>query len=185
MCANGIVGYAYGYPNNAFASGAASHHLHYPRLIGIAYSECLALAVIAVFLGQFGHYRYGLPCCARTLQAYVNQRTVIQNSGRVNHLGATSECGFCNGDLKLVDVANHIVCHRCLWYLPVILVGIPVIYVAHLSFGVLAGRIMAKVLEHAVVIGTVRTHHRPVRARFLTYYQVCAWQCINSYCKHA
>ena len=53
-------------------------------------------------------------------------------------------------------------------------IGIPVKNLAHLALGMLARRIMGEILEHTIVVGTVRAHHRTIYRRFLAHDEIGA-----------
>ena len=64
-----VVGYAYGYPYGALATGAFAYQFHNPRLIGVGYGERLAAAVITVLFHQVGHHLNSLAGGACTFQS--------------------------------------------------------------------------------------------------------------------
>ena len=75
-----------------------------------------------------------------TLQGNGHQADVIKGAVRINQFGAASECGFANGYLVFIDIADHTVRFRSLVNLPPIVIGVAIIDVDFCAFGMFAGR---------------------------------------------
>ena len=155
MGADGLVGNAHSHPYHGLAARPATHHLHDPCFIRVADSKRFAFTVITIFLGQARHHLNGFAGGAGALQPKIHERSIVNQACSVNHLMPAAKGCLGNGNLELVNVSYHIVSHRGLWYLPMIFICVPVVYLAHLSLGMVACRIMAKILEHTIIIGTV------------------------------
>ena len=174
MGTDGIVRNTLSHPYNSLAAGSLAHHLHDPSFVGIADCECLALRVVAIGIGQCGHHLDSITCSLGTLQGNIDKRSIIENTCRVDHLLATAIGSLANGNLPLIDVTYYIIGLRSLRYLAMIFVGIPVEHLAHGSLGMFGSRIMTKVLEHTVVVGTVRTEHRTISRCLLAHDEIGA-----------
>ena len=174
MSTDGIVGNTECHPYHRLATRTAAHHLHNPRLVGVADGECLTLGVISVSLGKCSHHLDSLASRLRALQGEIDERTVVDYTCGIHHLLASAECCFTDGYLPLVDVADNIPCLSCLRYLTMIFICVPVEYLHHLALGMLSGRIMCKTLEHTIVVGTVAAHHGAIYTRLLAHDKVGA-----------
>ena len=161
MTGDGIVRNAHRAPDHA-ALIARALHLHNPCLIGIADSEGLAFRAIAILLRKRRHHLDGLTCRPGTLQADVNQGTVVDQPLFVDHLLASSVGCLADSDLILIDIAYHIVCLRCLRYLAEIAVRVPVDDIPHRALRMLGRGIVGQSDEHAIIVRVVSTHHGPV-----------------------
>lgn len=74
MSADCIVRNAHSHPDNLLLLvAAATLHFHNPCLIGIAYREGLALAVVTILLGKARHHVDCLTGCLRPLKGKVHQ----------------------------------------------------------------------------------------------------------------
>ena len=150
------------------------HHLHNPRLVGVADSKRLALRAVAVLLYQLRHHRQSLARRLRALQSYVDERAVVDDARRVHHFLATAEGRLANGHLPLVDVTHHVVRLRRLRYLSQILVRVPLINLSQLARLMLRSRIVVQVHEGAVGVGVVAADDRAVGRSLLAHDKVCA-----------
>ena len=162
MGTNGIVGNADGHPHRTLAPGPHTHHLHDPSFIGIADGESLTLGIVAISLDQVGHHADRLTSRFRPLQGDIDQRAIVEDSGRIDHLLPTAVSGLADSHLILVDIADDIISLRSLRYLAMILVGIPIIDLTHRARCMLPGRVMAEVLKHAIIIRIVGADDRAV-----------------------
>ena len=165
--ADGIVWYAHSHPDSSLRARSLAHHLHDPSLFRVADGKGLALRVIAIGIGERGHHLDSLTSGLGALEGYVDERTIIHDTSGIHHLLSTAVCGLADGYLPLVDIAYHIIGLGSLWYLAMILIGVPIKNLAHIALGMLSRWIMAEILEHSVVVGTVRTDHRTIGRRFL------------------
>ena len=143
MGADGIVRDAHGNTHYTLATRTLAHHLHYPRLVGIADRERFAFGAETVGLHEVRHYGDCLACRLGALQGYVYQRAVVENARRVYHLLPSSESGFSDGHLVFVDVSDNVIRLGSLRNLSVILVRVPVVDLPHLTLGMFSGREMA------------------------------------------
>ena len=139
---NGIIGNTNGYPDSTFATRSLSHHLHNPRLIGVADGESFACRIIAVGINQRGHYANSLASSFAALQGQINQRTVINQSGCISHFFASTVGGFANAHLILINIANNVVSFGGFGNFTEILTTVPIVNLAHCTFGMFAGRKM-------------------------------------------
>ena len=159
MGANGIVGHTQGYPRHGLAACTTAHHLHDPCLVGVADAEHLTRTAIAIFLGQRGHHFDSLTRGLGALQSQVHERAIVDETRRVDKLRTATIGGLADGDLPLVDIANHTVGYRRLGYLAVILFAVAVDDATHLARGMGAGRQISQVAERAERVGVIGTHH--------------------------
>ena len=169
MGAYSIVGDTHSHPHNALGALASALHLHDPRLIGVADGECLALGAVAILLHERSHHADGLACRLGALQSHVDERAIVEDARGVDHLLASAIGGLGDGELKLVDVAYHVVGDGSLGYFAMILSRVPIVDLAHRALRVGACWIVAEVAEHAVVVGVVGHHHRAVDTRLLAH----------------
>ena len=183
---DGLVGNSASHPHHTFlrllAVGTTALHLQYPSLVGVADGECLTLGIVAILFYQRRHDANGLAGCFRALQTDVDERTVVDESRGVYHLLTTAIGGLANGDLPLVDVAHHIVGLSSFGNLAQILVGVPLVYLAHVALLMLGSRIVCQVHEGTIGVGIVGTDDRAVHRGFLADNEIGAGQGIR--CSH-
>ena len=131
VTANHVIRDAHGHPHGAsqlLLSGRlqrrhdrvvdeGAHHLHDPRLIGVTNRKRLALRAISVLLHQRCHHIDGLAGCLRALQSDVDERAVVDDASRIDHLLASAKGRLANGHLPFVDVADDVVSLLGLGYL--------------------------------------------------------------------
>ena len=120
----------------------------------------------------------GLACCLASLESDVDERAIVEHACCVDHLLTSAISGLGNGYLKLVDVAYDVVGHGSLVNLSMIDLRVPVINFQFLTLGMCSCGVMAKPLKHAVIVGVIGTHYRPVNAGFLAHDKVCAGKSI-------
>ena len=162
MGTNGIVGNTHSHPNHALGTRSLAHHLHNPSLVGVTDGKCLATTTEAVSLCQRGHHLNSFAGRAATLKRDVYKATIIKNTGRVYHLFTSTIGGFADSNLIFVDIANHIICNRCLGDGSMIFTIIPIINLAHSSLGMNSRRIVGKIDEHAIIIGIISADDRTI-----------------------
>ena len=183
MCADAVVGHSDSHPHCPFASRALAHHLKHPCLVLVGDGEGLSLAVVAVFGHERCHDVDGIPGACGTFERDIDKRAIVHNSLRVHHLLPSSEGGLCDGHLILVDLSYHVVGSLRLTYLAVILVGVPVVDVAHLVFGMRASHMAEHISVHAVGVGVIGHHHTAVGRCVFAYDEVRAGSCFLTDCR--
>ena len=102
-----VVGNADGYPHSPLAARAFANHFHNPDFVGVGNGETLAFAGITVFLHQRRHHLDGFAGSAAALQAQRHQADVVDTLVFAIQFGAAAKGSFGDGDLVLVDLANH------------------------------------------------------------------------------
>ena len=178
MSTDGIIRNTLSHPYYSLTAGSLAHHLHDPSFVGIADSEGLTLRVVTIGISQCSHHLDSLAGSLGTLQGNIDKRSIIENTCRVNHLLATAIGSLANGNLPLIDITYYIIGLWSLWYFAMIFVGIPVEHLAHGSLGMLGSWIMTKVLEHTIIVSTVRTEHRTICRCLLAHNEIGAGICL-------
>ena len=168
MGANGIIGYSPGNPYRTFRARTLTLHLHYPGLIGIAYRKGFSFRTVAIRLHKSCHHLYRLACSSGTLQGNINKRTVINQTRRIDHFFTAPISGLANGYLKLVNVTNHVISFSSLRNFSMKFMCIPVYYLTHLAFGMLARSIMSQTYEHSIIVSIITANHGTVGRGFLS-----------------
>ena len=157
----------------------------HPHLIGVGNGERLATTVVAVLLHQLGHHLNGLARRTRTLQAQINQTSIVDDTHRVHQFGTSAESGLADGQLEFIHVAHHIVRLACLLYLSQVLARIPLINVDHRPLLVHACGIMIQLAEQRIGVGRIGNDGRTVGRHVLAHNEVGASQCIGYSCRQA
>ena len=155
MSRDTIVWHTNSHPHGTTYAGTLAYHLHNPHFIGVGNSERLATAIIAILLHQLGHHLDSLTCRTRTLQAQINQATIVDNTCRVHQLGTPAESGLSNRQLKFVHVAHYIIGLTSLFYLSQVLTRIPLINIDHRSLLVHTCGIMIQLAEQRIGVGRI------------------------------
>ena len=106
------------YPDDGFGVWSTAHEFHNPSFVGIADGEGLATRVVAILFGEGSYDADGLTCGLCSLEGEVDEGTVVEDTGGVDHFFSSAIGGFCNCDLMFVDVANDIVGNLGFWDLP-------------------------------------------------------------------
>ena len=93
----------------ALAVGLVSlaDQLHDPRFVAVDDRERFAARRIAVGVGQLGDRGDGLAGRLRTLERDVNQRTVVDQSGRVGQFRPAAVCRLADDERMFVHVAHR------------------------------------------------------------------------------
>ena len=166
MATDGLVRNTTSHPHHTLlrllAVGTTALHLQYPSLVGVADGECLTLGIVAILFHQRCHDADGLARCLRALQTDVDERSVVDESRRVYHLLTTAIGGLANSDLPLVDVTHHVVGLSSFGNLAQILVGVPLVYLAHVALLMPGSRIMCQIHKGTIGVGIVGTDDRAV-----------------------
>ena len=174
MSADGVVGNAHSHPHSTFVLWSLAYHLHNPRLVRVAYRKGLALRIVTILSNERCHHVNSLASCLRALKSDVDERAIIENALGVNKFLAPAERCLSDGHLPLVDVSNDIISLWSLGNLAMINIGVPVVNLAHLTLSMLASRVMAKTLEHSVVIGIICANDGTIGTCSFCHDEVCA-----------
>ena len=162
MSCNAVIRNTDSYPHCSFHTGTLTDHFHDPGFIRIGDGERFAAAVITILLHEICHHLDGFLRSTRTLQSYIDQASVVHDTGSIHQFRTTSESRFTDGHLIFVHVSDHIIRLLGLFDLAQILAAVPVKNVTHGSCRMRSCREMAKEAEHTVRVCRIRYDHRPV-----------------------
>ena len=184
MSRDTIVRHTNSHPHGTTYAGTLAYHLHNPHFIGVGNGKRFATAIIAILLHQLGHHLDSLTCRTRTLQAQVNQATIVDNTCRVHQLRTPAESGLSNRQLIFVHVAHYIIGLTSLFYLSQVLTRIPLINIDHRSLLVHASRVVIQLAEQRIGVGRIGNDGRTVGRHVLAHNKIGTSQCISYGCCH-
>ena len=169
-----VVGDAQGHPYGAFASGTFAHHLHDPRLVGVADGDALAGGVVAVAFHQFGHAADGLAGRRGALKGQAHEAEVVEQAVGVLQFQASVKGALYDGHLPFVHESHHVISIFHLFDKLVVVRGTPAVDGYLLAGGVAPGGGVEEGAREAEAVAVVGADDAPVGGGFLAHNQVGA-----------
>ena len=186
MSCNAVIRNTDSYPHCSFHTGTLTDHFHDPGFIRIGDGERFTTAVITILLHEICHHLDGFLRSTRTLQSYIDQASVVHDTGSIHQFRTPAESRLTDSKLKFVHIADNVVGLARLLYLTEILAGVPLVHINQCAFLVHACGIMIQLAKQSIGVGRIGNNCRTVRRYILTYNKIGAGKsvCHNCHYQH-